>query len=114
MPRTGTHSLSFLIVRSSGNRQRALKLRSLPLSVSHTGAGPSLRCTLEPIDVNENLKEVLRLTRSDLIRRGVVVAYQLADDLPAATSDRVQLQQVLLNLITNACDAMETNPPAGD
>jgi PAS domain S-box-containing protein len=68
---------------------------------------------LEPIDVNENLKEILKLTRSDLIRRGVLVVCHLDDDLPAATSDRVQLQQVLLNLITNACDAMETNPPAG-
>jgi two-component system, LuxR family, sensor kinase FixL len=67
--------------------------------------------TLEPIDVNENIKEVLRLTRSDFIRRGVAVVCQFSDDLPAATSDRVQLQQVLLNLITNACDAMETNLP---
>jgi PAS domain S-box-containing protein len=68
--------------------------------------------TLQPVNVNESLDELLRLTHSDLIARGVSVSKRLADDLPLAMADRVQLQQVLLNLIVNACDAMVSNPPA--
>jgi PAS domain S-box-containing protein len=67
---------------------------------------------LQPVSVNQCLEELLRLTRSDLIARGVSVSKQTAADLPPATTDRVQLQQVLLNLIVNACDAMKSNPPA--
>ena len=66
---------------------------------------------LQPVSVNESLEELLRLTRSDLIARGVAVSNLTAGDLPPAMTDRVQLQQVLLNLIVNACDAMESNPP---
>jgi two-component system sensor kinase FixL len=65
---------------------------------------------LQPVSVNESLAELLRLTRSDLIARGVSVSIT-TDDLPPARTDRVQLQQILLNLIVNACDAMESNPP---
>jgi PAS domain S-box-containing protein len=64
---------------------------------------------LQPVDVKESLEELLRLTRTDLIARGVSVADLTLDDLPAAMSDRVQLQQILLNLIKNACDAMQAN-----
>lgn len=67
--------------------------------------------TLAALDVNETLTDVLRLTKSDLIRRGVATHCQLAEALPPAMADRVQLQQVLLNLIINACDAMEQNAP---
>ena len=66
---------------------------------------------LQPVSVNESLEELLRLTRSDLIARGVSVSNLATGDLPPAMTDRVQLQQVLLNLIVNACDAMESNPP---
>ena len=66
---------------------------------------------LQPVRVNECLEELLSLTRSDLIARGVSVLNLTTADLPAAMTDRVQLQQVLLNLIVNACDAMERNPP---
>src|SRR4029079_6978951 len=66
---------------------------------------------LQPVRVNECLEELLRLTGSDLIARGVSVSNLAAGDLPPAMTDRVQLQQVLLNLILNACDAMKTNPP---
>jgi signal transduction histidine kinase len=66
---------------------------------------------LQPVSVNESLEELLRLTRGDLIARGVSVSNLTAGDLPPARTDRVQLQQVLLNLIVNACDAMESNPP---
>ncbi len=66
---------------------------------------------LQPVSVNESLEELLRLTRSDLIARCISVSKLTTEDLPPAMTDRVQLQQVLLNLIVNACDAMETNPP---
>ena len=66
---------------------------------------------LQPVSVNESLEELLRLTRSDLIARGVSVSNLTTGDLPPAMTDRVQLQQVLLNLIVNACDAMASNPP---
>ena len=66
---------------------------------------------LQPVSVNDCLEELLRLTHSDLIARGVSVSNLSSGELPAALTDRVQLQQVLLNLIKNACDAMESNPP---
>jgi two-component system, LuxR family, sensor kinase FixL len=66
---------------------------------------------LQPVSVNDSLEELLRLTRSDLIARGVSVSNLTTGDLPPALTDRVQLQQVLLNLIVNACDAMESIPP---
>jgi len=66
---------------------------------------------LQSIDVNESLEELLRLARTDLIARGVSVTNLATGDLPLAISDRVQLQQILLNLIKNACDAMQTNAP---
>lgn len=66
---------------------------------------------LEPIDVRETFQEVLKLTRSELIRRNVLADLRLESQLPPVQADAVQLQQVLLNLITNACDAMDDNPP---
>jgi C4-dicarboxylate-specific signal transduction histidine kinase len=66
---------------------------------------------LQPVSVKEVLEELLRLMHSDLIGRGVSVSNLATADLPPAMTDRVQLQQVLLNLIVNACDAMESNPP---
>ena len=58
------------------------------------------------LDLNEAVTEVLRLVHSDLIQRRVTVDARLAAALPAVFADRVQLQQVLLNLLLNACDAM--------
>jgi C4-dicarboxylate-specific signal transduction histidine kinase len=49
------------------------------------------------------------LVHSDLIQRRVTVDARLAAALPAVFADRVQLQQVLLNLLLNACDAMATD-----
>jgi C4-dicarboxylate-specific signal transduction histidine kinase len=65
---------------------------------------------LQPVSVNDSLEELLRLIGSDLIARGVSVSNLAAGDLPRAIADRVQLQQVFLNLIVNACDAMASNP----
>ncbi len=56
--------------------------------------------------VNEVVQDVLKLMRSDLINQKVTVDTELARNLPCVTGDPVQLQQVLLNLVVNACDAM--------
>ncbi|MDD2769324.1 MAG: ATP-binding protein [Methylococcus sp.] len=59
-----------------------------------------------PIDVNALVEDVLKLLRSDLVSQSVGVVTTLAPALPMISGDRVQLQQVLLNLVMNACDAM--------
>jgi PAS domain S-box-containing protein len=64
------------------------------------------------VDLNELAQEVLDLDRSDLQARSVTVARQFARALPAIRGDRVQLHQVLLNLIINACEAMNENETA--
>ena len=56
--------------------------------------------------INEVVQDVLKLIRSDLINQKVTVDTELARNLPTVTGDPVQLQQVLLNLVVNACDAM--------
>jgi signal transduction histidine kinase len=61
---------------------------------------------LRPLDVNEVIREVLVLAHSELITAGVTVHTNLAADVPTVLGDRVQLQQVFLNLIMNAVDAM--------
>jgi PAS domain S-box-containing protein len=62
------------------------------------------------VSLNELVAEVRALLHSDLIRRRVSVQTELAPSLPAVVGDRVELQQVLLNLIANACDAMAGKP----
>ena len=65
-----------------------------------------------PLSVNEIVEDVLRIARSDLIGRSVTVHTALAESEPQVLGDRIQLQQVLLNLILNGSDAMAGNPPA--
>jgi PAS domain S-box-containing protein len=60
----------------------------------------------EVIDLNEAAREVLALCAYDLQRNRVIVRYEFANDLPLVAGDRVQLQQVILNLVRNASDAM--------
>jgi PAS domain S-box-containing protein len=62
--------------------------------------------TLESLDLNEATREVIALSSSDLQRHRVILQSELADDLPIITGDRIQLQQVILNLLRNASDAM--------
>jgi two-component system, LuxR family, sensor kinase FixL len=56
--------------------------------------------------INKVVQDVLKLIRSDLLNQKVTVNCELARNLPTITGDPVQLQQVLLNLVVNACDAM--------
>ncbi|MDM0065070.1 ATP-binding protein [Variovorax sp. J31P207] len=62
--------------------------------------------TTESVDLNEAAREVIALSRSELQRGRVVLRVELAGDLPSVAGDRVQLQQVILNLLLNASDAM--------
>jgi PAS domain S-box-containing protein len=62
--------------------------------------------TLETLDLNEAAREVIALSSNDLQQNRVVVHLDLAQDLPKVTGDRVQIQQVILNLIRNASEAM--------
>jgi signal transduction histidine kinase len=62
--------------------------------------------TREPVDLNEAARELMALSQSELQRSRVVLRSELADDLPLVMGDRVQLQQVILNLLLNASDAM--------
>jgi C4-dicarboxylate-specific signal transduction histidine kinase len=62
--------------------------------------------TLESVDLSQATREVLALSMSDLRRSRVILQAELADDVPPVTGDRVQLQQVILNLLRNASDAM--------
>jgi PAS domain S-box-containing protein len=62
----------------------------------------------EKLDLNETIREVLAIVGDDAKGKGVVVRAQFADDLSPVSGDRVQLQQVLLNLTINAMDAMSS------
>jgi C4-dicarboxylate-specific signal transduction histidine kinase len=61
---------------------------------------------IERWDLNEAVGEVVALTRPELLRNGVVLRNALSDDVRLVKGDRVQLQQVLMNLIVNAIEAM--------
>jgi C4-dicarboxylate-specific signal transduction histidine kinase len=60
----------------------------------------------ELVDLNEATREVIALSRSELERNRVVTRTEFADRLPLVTADRVQLQQVIINLLRNGSDAM--------
>ncbi len=68
--------------------------------------------TRRPVDLNEIVREVLRLLHSDLLGRGTAVETQLAPNLPSVDANPVQLQQVLLNLLTNSLEAMQSTAAA--
>ena len=61
---------------------------------------------VEPLDLNEVTREVVSLSLSHLQRNRVMLHSELVDELPTINGDRIQLQQVILNLLRNASDAM--------
>jgi signal transduction histidine kinase len=84
-----------------GNRASDVitRLRAL-FSKKHTLA--------ERVHLNDATREVIALSSSELQGNRVILRCELAGDLPLVTGDRVQLQQVILNLLRNASDAMNT------
>jgi PAS domain S-box-containing protein len=62
----------------------------------------------EAVDLNEATREVIALSGRDLQRRRIAVQAELDDELPSVSGDRIQLQQVILNLLSNASDAVKS------
>jgi signal transduction histidine kinase len=68
----------------------------------------------ELVDVNELIREMIVLLRSEANRYSISIRIELADDLPKVMADRVQLQQVFMNLMLNGIDAMKETTRAGE
>ena len=68
--------------------------------------------SFQPLELNDVATEVLALARSELTDRHVTASTRLAPGLPRVLGDRVQLQQVMLNLLLNGCEAMGSSRPA--
>jgi C4-dicarboxylate-specific signal transduction histidine kinase len=62
------------------------------------------------VEVNEVVREVAALVHGEMVRRGIIVKLELASNRLEVLGDSIQLQQVLLNLITNAAEAMDAIP----
>jgi C4-dicarboxylate-specific signal transduction histidine kinase len=60
----------------------------------------------QPVDINEVVREVVDLAHSEILSRRITFMSTLAPEIQLVLGDRVQLQQVVLNLVLNACDAM--------
>jgi len=68
----------------------------------------------ELVDVNELIREMIVLLRSEASRYSISIRTEFAEDLPKVMADRVQLQQVLMNLMLNAVDAMKETTNGGE
>jgi PAS domain S-box-containing protein len=68
----------------------------------------------ELLDVNEVIQEMMALLRSEASRHSIAIRGELSSDLPMTIADRVQLQQVLLNLMLNGIEAMKDVSPSGE
>jgi C4-dicarboxylate-specific signal transduction histidine kinase len=62
----------------------------------------------DSVDINEAVREVIELARGEAVKNGILMRTELADGLPLIEGDRVQLQQVVLNLVVNAVQAVGT------
>jgi signal transduction histidine kinase len=68
----------------------------------------------EFLDVNELIREMIVLLRSEATRYSLSIRTELAEDLPRVMADRVQLQQVFMNLMLNGIDAMKETTGGGE
>jgi len=68
----------------------------------------------EPVDINELIREMIVLLRGEANRYSISIRTELAEDLPKVTADRVQLQQVFMNLMLNGIDAMKGMTGGGE
>ena len=60
------------------------------------------------LDINQTVQEVVLLMQNEAVRRGVAIRMDLATDVASVLGDRIQLQQVILNLVMNGIEAMDT------
>jgi two-component system sensor kinase FixL len=65
----------------------------------------------EPLSINEMVREVVTLFHSEAVLRNVVIDMELTESLPPLLADKIQLQQVVLNLMMNAAEAMDHEAP---
>ena len=64
----------------------------------------------DALEINEAIREVIALLHGEVVKHAITVRTRLADDVPLVQGDRVQLQQVILNLVVNAIEAMHGVP----
>jgi signal transduction histidine kinase/ligand-binding sensor domain-containing protein len=65
----------------------------------------------QPVDVSHTAREILTLLEPEIRRQGAEIITNIPDGLDSLSGDPVQIQQILINLITNAMDAVQENPP---
>jgi PAS domain S-box-containing protein len=67
----------------------------------------------EPVEINATISDVVKLLENSAARRGIAISVELARGAKPVRGDRIQLQQVVLNLLMNACDAVQLNEKSG-
>ena len=130
-----TFSTTALIVSALGSKVRKSSLALLPSEAKHldelrealsdilsdadraSAVIARIRAVVENappqksrLNINETIGEVIALARGELSRNRVLLQTRLANDLPPIMGDRIQLQQVILNLFINAIEAMSDRP----
>ncbi|MBI5848825.1 MAG: HAMP domain-containing protein [Nitrospirae bacterium] len=89
-------------ITGSVNRCRTITHRLL-------GFARRMDITIEPLNLNEAIKETITFLRTDILTKSARLELNLAEDLPEIRSDKIQMEQVFLNLIKNAIDAVENS-----